>query len=67
MEIKKVIRAIIKSKDEKILQAPIPPRIIPKGMVDESLLAHIIIKMRYAEIEKRELIESWESTDLSRK
>jgi transposase len=27
-----------------VLQAPIPPRIVPKGMVDESLIAQIIVE-----------------------
>ena len=31
-----------KDVDKGVFQAPIPPRIIPKGMVDESLLAELI-------------------------
>lgn len=38
----KIIRPICKTKEEKIVQAPIPPRIIPKGMVDESVIANLI-------------------------
>lgn len=33
----------VSSESEKmVLQAPVPPRLIPKGMVDESLVAHIL-------------------------
>ena len=42
LSVKKIIRPICKTKDKKINQAPIPPRIIPKGMVDESVISHII-------------------------
>jgi len=42
LSVKRIIRPICKSKEEKISQAPIPPRIIPKGMVDESVIAHLI-------------------------
>src|SRR5690606_32997775 len=27
-----------------VMQAPIPPRLIPRGIVDESLIAHIIVE-----------------------
>lgn len=42
LKVKQIIRFITKSKDQKIHQAAIPPRIIPKGMIDESVIAHII-------------------------
>lgn len=41
LAVKIIRRPICKSK-EQIIQAPIPARIIQKGMVDESVIAHII-------------------------
>ena len=32
----------IKDEDQGVKQAPIPPRLIPKGMVDESLIAEMV-------------------------
>jgi transposase len=44
--VQKIIRPKFKLKsnglDTRIVQAPIPVRILPKGMVDESVMAHII-------------------------
>jgi transposase len=43
--VKQIIRPRLvdkKNEDKGVLQAPIPPRIVPKGMVDESLIAEII-------------------------
>ena len=43
--VKEIIRPRLADKkdvDKGVFQAPIPPRIVPKGMVDESLLAEII-------------------------
>jgi len=43
--VKEIIRPRIVDKnneDRGVYQAPIPPRIVPKGMVDESLIAQII-------------------------
>jgi len=44
--VRKIIRPKLKLKnkelDATIIQSPIPPRILPKGMVDESVMAHII-------------------------
>ena len=43
--VKEIIRPRMvdkKDEDKGVLQAPIPARIVPKGMVDESLLAQII-------------------------
>lgn len=31
-------------EEQGVAQAPIPPRLIPKGMVDESLVAQIIVE-----------------------
>lgn len=45
--VKRIIRPRLANKakeDEGVLQAPIPPRIVPKGMVDESLIAQIIVE-----------------------
>ena len=45
--IKKIIRPRLvdnKDEDKGVLQANIPPRLIPKGMVDESLVAQLIIE-----------------------
>lgn len=45
LNVKRIVRPrYIKkgSEDLGVLQAPIPPRLIPKGMVDESLVAHLI-------------------------
>ena len=33
-----------RNEDKGVLQANIPPRLIPKGMVDESLVAHLMIE-----------------------
>jgi transposase len=43
--VKEIIRPRLvdkKEADKGVFQAPIPPRIVPKGMVDESLIAEII-------------------------
>jgi len=43
--VKQIIRPRVVDKtdeDRGVYQAPIPPRIVPKGMVDESLIAQII-------------------------
>jgi len=43
--VKEIIRPRLvdkKDEDKGVMQAAIPPRIVPKGMVDESLLAEII-------------------------
>ena len=43
--VKEIIRPRLvdkKEEDKGVFQAPIPPRIVPKGMVDESLIAQII-------------------------
>jgi len=45
MEVKQIIRPRMVDKikeDLGVLQAPIPPRIIPRGMVDESLIGEMI-------------------------
>ena len=45
MEVKQIIRPRMVDKtneDAGVLQAPIPPRIVPRGMVDESLIAEMI-------------------------
>jgi transposase len=47
LHVKQLIRPrrVIKGKeDEGVRQASIPPRLIPRGMVDESLVAHLIIE-----------------------
>ena len=47
LEVKKIVRPrrIDKMDEDKgVMQANIPPRLIPKGMVDESLIAHLIIE-----------------------
>lgn len=43
-QIKRPKYADPKNPDEGILQAPIPARTVPKGMVDESLIAQIIVE-----------------------
>jgi transposase len=43
--VKQIIRPRLADKaneDKGVFQAPIPPRLVPKGMVDESLIAEII-------------------------
>jgi len=45
MQVKQIIRPRMVDKtneDAGVLQAPIPPRIVPRGMVDESLIAEMI-------------------------
>lgn len=45
--VKRIVRPRMANRtaeDAGIFQAPIPPRIVPKGMVDESLIAQIIVE-----------------------
>ena len=45
--VKKIVRprrADKEDEDKGVMQAPIPPRLIPRGMVDESLIAQIIVE-----------------------
>jgi transposase len=47
LNVKRIVRPRYADKgneDRGVLQAPIPPRLIPKGMVDESLVAHLIVE-----------------------
>jgi transposase len=45
--VKRIVRPRLVVKDQEdqgVLQAPIPARLIPKGMVDESLIAQLIVE-----------------------
>lgn len=47
LNVKRIIRPryVHKGKEDMgVLQANIPPRLIPKGMVDESLVAHLVVE-----------------------
>ena len=45
--VKKIIRpryALKDQEDQGVKQAPVPPRLIPRGMADESLIAYLVVE-----------------------